>query len=353
MCRAMDINTIVFNKTVFGDQVCFIRKVSHSLDDTRSLEEIETSNRSFDEIQRYCEKFNFRKRVVHHSDSLRKSKTAKIKAGFNFLLSQNTTTENNYGYYGHTKLKAFANYFVGIIKKNSRSNYIDKNLSYTLEDSVPFVYFPLHQTPERSLLIGSPFNTNQIEIIKHISKSLPIGYQLCVKEHPTQVIREWREPSFYKEISAIPNVQFLHYSVKTDDIMKKCSLVITINGAAGLEAAFFKKPSIVFTDFGYSILPSVHKLKSIYELPNAIRLSLRKKVNVSDIDKYLNLLDAHTFLFDIFEFELDYHNHFFYGGHLLDTEFTEEQVKQFAKKYESKFDILADIYIKKINRFEK
>ena len=28
-------------------------------------------------------------------------------------------------------------------------------------------------------------------------------------------------------------------------------------------------------------------------------------------------------------------------------------VKQFAKKYESKFDILADIYIKKINRFKK
>ena len=352
MCRAMDINTIVFNKTVFGDR-CVLSEKLAILDDTRSLEEIETSNRSFAEIQKYGKKYNLRKRLVHQSDSLRKSKTAKIKAGFDFLSSKNTTVKNNYGYYGHTKAKTLVNFFVGILKKNSRSNYIDKNLSYVIDDNIPFVYFPLHQMPERMLLIGSPFNTNQIEIIKQISKSIPIGYKLYVKEHPTQVTREWRETSFYKEILSIPNVELLHYSVKSDDVMKKCSLVITINGAAGLEAAFFKKPSILFSDYGYSILPSVHRLKSIYELPDAIRSSLRKKVNANDVDRYLNLFDAHSFDFDILGFELDYHNHFYYGGQLIDTEFTEEQVKQFLKKYESIFDILADRYIKKIHCFEK
>mgnify|MGYP000061139678 CR=1 FL=1 len=129
---------------------------------------------------------------------------------------------------------------------------------------------------------------NQIEIIKHISKSLPIGYRLYVKEHPLMIIREWRKTSFYNEILSIPNVQFLHHSIKTEDVMTKCSLVITINGASGLEAAIYKKPSILFSDFSYSILPAVHQIKSIDELPAAIRLSLRKKVDPIDVDKYLS-----------------------------------------------------------------
>ena len=100
--------------------------------------------------------------------------------------------------------------------------------------------------------------------------------------------REWRKTSFYNEILSIPNVQFLHHSVKSEDVMKKCSLVITINGAAGLEAAMHKKPSILFSDFSYSIIPSVYKLKSIDELPaTAFRESLRTKVNPNDVAKYL------------------------------------------------------------------
>ena len=52
MCRAMGINTIVFNRTVFGDK-CILSEKLHILDDTRNLDELETSNRSFDEIQKY------------------------------------------------------------------------------------------------------------------------------------------------------------------------------------------------------------------------------------------------------------------------------------------------------------
>jgi hypothetical protein len=101
------------------------------------------------------------------------------------------------------------------------------------------------------------------------------------------------------------------------------------------------------------MLPSVHRLKSIYELPDAIRSSLRKKVNANDVDKYLKLFDSHSFTFNIFEFDLDYHNQFFYGGNLLNVEIPEEKVKQFIEKHESTFDRLADEYIKKIHYFEK
>ena len=39
------------------------------------------------------------------------------------------------------------------------------------------------------------------------------------------IIREWRKTSFYNEILSIPNVQFLHHSIKTEDVMKKLEVI--------------------------------------------------------------------------------------------------------------------------------
>ena len=347
MCKASGVKPLIFATSIFANR-CIISEEPNILDDKRTMEELKSSNRDFDELEKYWKKFEFRKQHEEQLESIGKSKKPKINAGLNFLFSKNTTAKNNYGYYGHTKPKALSNYFGGITKKKIRRDYMDNNLLTTIDDSVPFVYFPLHQMPERELLIASPFNTNQIEIIKHISKSLPIDYRLCVKEHPTQVTREWRDISFYKEILSIPNVQLLHYSVKSEEVLKKCSLVITIHGAAGLEAAIHKKPAIIFSDFSYSILPSVHKLQSIEELPIAIRSSLRTKVKASDVDKFLNLLEANSIDFSLVGFDSDCLNYFYYDGNLLNVELDEENVKQFIEKHNSLFDMLADEYMNKM-----
>ena len=352
MCKRSGVKPLIFSASVLANR-CMITEEPNILDDKRTLEEVESSNRNFDALQKYWKKFELRNQLKQQLGTVGKSKTPKINAGLDFLFSQNTTAKNNYGYYGHTKSKALSNYFGGVVKKKMRSDFMDNNLLTVIDDSTPFVYFPLHQMPERELFIGSPFNTNQIEIIKHISKSLPIGYRLCVKEHPTQVTREWRDTSFYKEVLAIPNVQFLHYSVKPEDILKKCSLVITIHGASGLEAAIHKKPAIIFSDFSYSILPSVTKLQSIEELPSVIRSSLRTTVNASDVDKFLNLLEANSVDFNLLGFDSDCVDHFYHDGNLLDVEIDEDKVKQFIKKYQSSFDMLGDEYMKKIHSIEK
>jgi hypothetical protein len=352
MCRVRGVKPLIFATSVFANR-CIISEEPNILDDKRTIEELKSSNRDFDELEKYWKKLEFRKEHEQRLDSVGKSITPKINAGFDFLFSKNTTVKNNYGYYGHTKLKALSNYVAGVSKKKNRSDYMDNNLLKIIDDSAPFIYFPLHQMPERELFIGSPFNTNQAEIIKHISKSLPIDYRLCVKEHPTQVTREWRDISFYKEILSIPNVQFLHHSVKSEDVLKKCSLVITIRGAAGLEAAIHKKPTIILSDFSYSILPSVYRLQSIEELPAVIRSSLRTKVNASDVDKFLNLLEANSIHFDLGEFDSDCLKYFYHDGNLLNVEISEDDVKQFIKKHESSLNILADEFIKKIHQFEK
>ena len=212
MCKASNVKPLIFSASVLANR-CMITEEPNILDDKRTIKELQSTNRDFNALQKYWKKFELRKQFGDTTDTLRISKTPKINAGLDFVFSPNTIIENNYGYYGHTKRKALSNYVATRMKKKNRHDYMDKNFLKVIDDSTPFVYFPLHQMPERELLIASPFNTNQIETIKHIAKSLPIVYRLFVKEHPSQVTREWRDISFYEEILSIPNVQLLHYSI--------------------------------------------------------------------------------------------------------------------------------------------
>ena len=81
---------------------------------------------------------------------------------------------------------------------------------------------------ERPLLIEAPFYTNQIEIIRHIVKSLPAGMKLFVKESPAGNTRSWRTIDDYKQILNIPNVTLIHPSVPAKNLFENNILFIGI-----------------------------------------------------------------------------------------------------------------------------
>jgi len=110
MCRALGVKPLIFATSVFANR-CIISEEPNILDDKRTIEELESSNRGFDELKKYWKGFELRKSTDLYAGSIRKSQISKIKAGSEFLGSSNTTMKNNYGYYGHTKLKALTNYF--------------------------------------------------------------------------------------------------------------------------------------------------------------------------------------------------------------------------------------------------
>ena len=234
------------------------------------------------------------------------------------------------------------------LKKKFRQQFINKNFLTELKYDEKFIYFPLAVEPERNLLIGTPYYTNQLENIRHIVKSLPIDYKLYVKETPSQITRHWRRISEYKDMMSIPNVRLLHPSVLPSEIYKKTSLVITIVGSSSLEAAFYKKPSIVFTEQAYSTLPSVYTIKSFDELPKAIRISLNKKVNEEDLDRYISLFNENSFVFDQHGLHTKEHDYFFFGGHLIDVHISDSKMEHFLQTNKSEFEELTNAFLKKL-----
>jgi len=131
-------------------------------------------------------------------------------------------------FFSQTKFSTYTDYFPNfgktpwkLIKQkiNSKINarkcysFLEKNSIKQIPENIPFVYFPLHVEPERTLSIDAPYFTNQLEVISNVAKALPIEYQLFVKEHPMQINSGNRAISFYKQILELPNVKLFH---KTD-----------------------------------------------------------------------------------------------------------------------------------------
>jgi len=208
---------------------------------------------------------------------------------------------------------------------------------------------PLQQEPERSLLIGAPDYTNQIKTIEYVSKCIPKNYLLFVKEHPTQGPgRGWRKISDYQTIQNNPKVKLIHPSVPANEIIAKSKLVVSVSGTLALESAFFNKPSITFADNDYTLIPSISRLKSKDELSELIEGSLEKNVDPNFVQKYFDILEESSFIFDYFGFQLSYLKYFYFDGNLVDVEISVSQMEEFLINQKQKIEDLVQEFKKKI-----
>ena len=328
----------------------------HITSETDRLDSTQGSNKhnfsSLTELQNYVKNYDSTKQVNKHA-RLQSSNMYYLKAALRYLCSSDSNEKTHYTYYGRTKSAVISKMITYTLKKRYRERFINKKLLRSVENKKPFIYFPLHMEQERSLLIAAPIYTNQIEVIRNIIKSLPVGYELYVKEHPVNILRGWRSISDYKEIMALPNVKLFHPFINSVDLIKKSSLVISIKSTTSLEAAFYNKPSIIFVNADFSSLPSVHQIKTINELPDAIRTSLKKEIKISDLNNYLNLIEGNSFELDILYLSQSFADYFHYGGFLVNVEIPINKMKSYLEKHQDTFEKLTSEFVRKIEKYEK
>ncbi len=351
ICKIRGIDILMFTQYRLGRR-CKISNFENVLTGIENYPDDKVHNRTLDELQNYLKGFDIFKQTTGYRKKFLASKRNLLQAVCKFLISQNSNHKTHYSYYGRTKLNVLIKSIFYLLKTKYREIFINKNFITKLDDE-SFIYFPLHIEEESTLLIAAPFYTNQLEVIKQIVKSLPIGYKLYVKEHPSMYTRGWRKISEYKQMMALPNIKLIHYSVPSEDVIKKSSLILSISGTSGFEAAFYQKPSIVFTDTDFSILPSVYRLKTIEELPSSIMLSLQKSsVDTFLLNKYIDFINDSSFQFDYTELAQDVQDYFHYSGFLADVEIPSEKMQTFLEEHKSQFEQLATEHIKKINQYK-
>lgn len=137
-----------------------------------------------------------------------------------------------------------------------------------------FVYFPVYSGEETNYLVNDHYwARNEMQLIKEVAQSLPVGHKLYIKEHPFNPgDLTYAE---LKELSAVSNIKVLHPSVSSHSLIEKSDAVFVLQGTTGWEAFLAKKPVIVMgkTFFAYSSL--VHVVKD----PTKLSLVLWEAIN--------------------------------------------------------------------------
>ena len=217
--------------------------------------------------------------------------------------SDDELINSNFMYYGKTKFKVIKDALSLEYKKTKNYNFIKKFSIFSPSLSTQFVYFPLNINEEASLLHYASYYTNQVEVIRHIAKSIPIDYVLYVKEHIAAKLRGWNDIKFYKEIIDIPNVKFIHPEFDNDILIKHSQLLISIRGSSTLKAVKYGKPTITFGKQLYQIIPNVFVVDSLDSLPELICKALECKTNPSDYKKFEDYfyIDGFDFPINVYE----------------------------------------------------
>ena len=205
--------------------------------------------------------------------------------------------------------------------------------------------------PEASILLNTPFYSNQINLIETIAKSIPINYVLYVKEHPLQKIKLWRSIEDYKKIRNIPNVRFLHPSVNAQEVLEKSQGVIAISGATGFEALFYHKPVFLFGDEYYDKLSMVTKIETFDELSYKIQNTLSNfefnekelSILVKVLKEFALPIPYYSILKDGVSLSSFQKNH--KNFNLINLEF-----EKFIKKWEEEFTLLAKTILIRSNK---
>lgn len=118
--------------------------------------------------------------------------------------------------------------------------------------------------------------------IKNIAFSLPFGYKLYVKEHPSAVGS--KSNSFYKEIRKVPNVVLISPQESAESLIGKSQGVILLTSTMGLEAVLSGKLVYTLGDPFYVYHPMCRNINSFKELKKKIEEDLNNRPILSDFD---------------------------------------------------------------------
>lgn len=134
-----------------------------------------------------------------------------------------------------------------------------------------YVYMPLHLIPESTVFVKASYYVDECNLIEQVSKSLPVGWKLYVKEH--QAMLGERSVAFYKKVKELHNVRLVQVNYYHDPKpwIMGAKGVVTIVGTTAYEEALLGRKSLIFGDVPFELIDGVTRVDSFEKLPELIR----------------------------------------------------------------------------------
>jgi Capsule polysaccharide biosynthesis protein len=170
----------------------------------------------------------------------------------------------------------------------------------------PFVVYFMHYQPERSSLPEGLLFVQQWLAVRLLSWSLPAGWTLVVREHPTTWLQPLditaRTPSLYREFASLPNTRVRSMDADTFEVIDKCAAVATLTGSVGFQSLLRNKPVLAFGLPAYKDHPACFSISSLADLEKALgviqREDLGGRFSDAALIDYLSWVERHSFCAD-------------------------------------------------------
>jgi|SaaInlStandDraft_2_1057019.scaffolds.fasta_scaffold20261_3 hypothetical protein len=136
------------------------------------------------------------------------------------------------------------------------------NIELLEASKTKFVIYPLHYEPEAVLTYMSKSHTRQSEVVAQIIDSLPVGYEIILKEHPSQPGA--LNTSVWRDVIRCKRVHKVFATKKCDAILKlPGTVVVSFGSTMVLDAILSGARCAVFGDVHFANAPGVVKIDNI------------------------------------------------------------------------------------------
>jgi len=281
-------NQIFFFDNYFAGKEGVAKKYDELLSRPLSKEERRSAERLLEEFEGTAvPEYIAKKLQVRSRDSMGIIKKV-LMLPFKLIAREEANEEP---YYRDNKIA----YYIQLFRSRLMSFIIKKDIFRLFETpkAEDFFYFPLHYQPETSTTFFAPHYENYIEVIKNIAISLPFGFKLYVKEHPSMAIMGFHPVNYYKEIKKIPNVRLIKLSVPSKQLIKDSKGVVVITGTTAFEAILMQKPAIIIGDVVFARAEGLSiKVNGYAELYDAFKKALEMVPNKERLLKYLTAVSS-------------------------------------------------------------
>jgi hypothetical protein len=161
-------------------------------------------------------------------------------------------------------------FVTNLVRERARAA-ASKPLYQPLDESKPFVYFPLHVVDDYKIKRVIPHCYDQASIIEQVADSLPHGYELVLKEHPMSIGRNTLK--MLRRVARIPNARLVAPHTSSHMLIQRAEAIAVISSTVGLEALLYAKPVLTLGQpfySGYGVTVDVDSFREIREAVPAL-----------------------------------------------------------------------------------
>ena len=180
-------------------------------------------------------------------------------------------------------------------KKKLLSCY--NSLTSPVDFDQPYIFAALQCEPERQTCPCGGVYRSQDLMIDALSKTVPRGWTIYVKEHVSQFksyqyAELSRSNEYYQRLADMPNVRLVPLDVTSFELIDGAKASATVSGTVAWESVVRGRPSMLFGHGWYGDCPGVFRTNSLASLNDAIQ-AIHDGFTVSkmDVESFLSAVE--------------------------------------------------------------